>query len=208
MTAQFMKLFKVNPKFIREFGVYLWSFLFTFLVSFIFMLLIPLIMALFRKSKPVISLLFLSLGWFMVGLLPVIFFTQHSFSYYLPISLVGLLLFINSIFSHFIKISYAYNKTLTTLLIFILLVNWAYSTFITIDFNANVHWAPRRAKVSELLVGKAGQYYPLKDLNSHFIFVSSSSENKLSLNNQDAFRVLYNKPVVTIYRNVFGKIIL
>lgn len=208
MTAQFMKLFKVNPKFIREFGIYLWSFLFTFLVSLIFMIILPLLLIILKRGKSFIALFFFSLSWFMIGLLPVIFFIQHSFSYYLPISLVGLLLLINSVFSHFTKIIYNINKPVTLILVLVLLVNWAYSTFITIDFNSNVHWAPRRAAQSELLVGKAGQYYPPGKLNSNFIFVRPSSENRLSLNNQDAFRVLYNKPIVTIYRNVYGKISL
>ncbi len=208
MKAQFVSLFGINKLFIREFPWYFGVFFVTFIINIFLFYIFPVSIILVKKMKNYYSRILFGVFWFVIGLTPVLFFTQHSFSYYLPISLVGLLFISVSLLEILLAAISKVNTTYTLVLLIFLVLNWIIASMVTIEFNSKIHWAPRRAKASELLVGKAGQYYPFENLNSHFIFVSPSSENKLSLNNQDAFRVLYNRPVVTIYRNVYGKIIL
>ncbi|MBI3379793.1 hypothetical protein HY029_03510 [Candidatus Gottesmanbacteria bacterium] len=197
MKAQFITFFNINPQFIREFSWYFWPFIITFLTSIILMFLIPLFL-IFSKGYHLGKLLIYSSLWFITGLLPVIFFTQHSFSYYLPISIIGLLLLLSSMFKYLFDLIHKTSKELAFILIMILLINWSYCTYITIDFNAKIHWAPRRAELSKTLVTEIEKNYPrsLKKV----IPVSGSSENRLALNNQDALKVIYNdESIVTAY---------
>lgn len=208
MKAQFVSLFGVNKQFIREFPWYFGIFFVTFIINVLFFYIIPITLLIFKKRKQYYSRIMFGIIWFVIGLTPVLFFTQHSFSYYLPISLVGLLLLSTSLFGYLLAIISRLNKFFALILLVVLLSNWMLASMVTVEFNSKIHWVPRRAALSQFLVGKAMQFYPPEKLNSNFIFVRPSSENKLSLNNQDAYRVIYTKRIVTIYRNVFGKIIL
>ncbi len=208
MKAQFVSLFGVNKLFIRDFPLYYGIFIVTFIINILFFYIIPIIFLVFKKMQQLNPRIIFGIIWFVVGLIPVLFFTQHSFSYYLPISLVGLLFLSTLLLGNLLTIISRLNKFFALILLVVFLSNWILTSMVTVEFNSKIHWAPRRAALSESLVKKSMQYYPLEKLNSNFIFVSPSTENKLSLNNQDAFRVIYMRPEVTIYRNVQGKIIL
>lgn len=209
IKAQFVSLFGLNPQFINDFKGYFWLFTVTFFISIIAYVVIPFIFMIVKKDRRLINLLLFGISWFLIGLLPVIFFTQHSFSYYLPISLVGLLFFLTVSFKSFIDFLYSKNKPSTLLLIIIVLINWAISSVVTVDFNSKIHWAPRRAKLSKMLVDKALKLYPVGNVGSKYIFVRPSSEYKLALNNQDAFRVIYNNDdLITAYRYMIYRIVL
>lgn len=199
MKAQFVSLFKFNPQFVKEFTWYLGSFLTTFFISILLMFVIPVVLLISKAKWYFANLFIFSFSWFVIGLLPIIFFTKHSFSYYLPISLVGLLLFGVSTFGYLHEIIYKVSKPLAFILIFVLLANWTFSTFVTIDFNSKIHWAPRRAALSKVLVEEAKRKDPLPSKN--MVNVRNLSENKLALNDQDAFKVIYNSDhIMTIYR--------
>lgn len=209
IKAQFVSLLGLNQQFIKDFSEYFWLFTVTFFVSIFAYVIIPFIFMILKKDWKLINLLLFGISWFLIGLLPVIFFTQHSFSYYLPISLVGLLLFLTVSFKNFIDFIYSSNKLLTLIIVTIVLINWTLSSIVTIDFNSKIHWAPRRAKLSKMLVSKALKLYPVGNIDSDYIFVRPSSEYKLSLNNQDAFRVIYNNAdLITVYRYMIYRIVL
>ena len=208
MKAQFVSLFGINKQFIREFPWYFGIFFVTFVINVFFFYIIPVTLLILKKMKHFYPRIMFGIIWFVAGLTPVLFFTQHSFSYYLPISLVGLLLLSTSLFGYLFMTISRSNKFLAYILTVFLLSSWMITSIVSVEFNSKIHWVPRRASLSEIFVRKAIQLNPPEEIHSNFIFVRPSSENKLSLNNQDAFRVIYNKPVVTIYRNVFGKIIL
>ncbi len=208
MKAQFMNFWKINPVFIREFQDYFWVFAVTLGVSLFMFFLAPILLV-GSSWKNYLRLAVFSFLWFVVGLLPVLFFTQHTFSYYLPISLVGLIYFSVSSFRYLVDKVNRLNKVCALAVVIIFTLNWTVSALFAVDFNSKIHWAPRRAKVSHALVERAKQYYPADKLESNFIHVRPSSESKLSLNDQDAFRVIYdNDDIVTIYYPVWRKLIL
>lgn len=208
IKAQFVNLLSLNPQFVKDFNRYFWLFAVTFFINIIAYVVIPFIIMIAKKDRR-LNLFLFGISWFLIGLLPVIFFTQHSFSYYLPISLVGLLLSLTVNFKSFIDFLYSRNNLLALPLIIIVLINWTVTSVVTIDFNSKIHWAPRRAQLSKMLVDKALKLYPLGNLDSNYIFVRPSSEYKLSLNNQDAFRVIYNNDdLITAYRYMIYRIVL
>lgn len=209
MKAQFVNFWQINPIFIREFSGYFWIFIISFFVNIFLMFIIPLSLGILQKKLNFINLFIFSTVWFVAGLLPVLFFTKHSFSYYLPISLVGLLFLSSVLFRYLLGKIYIRNKILALIILLTFVTNWTISSAVTLDFNSKIHWAPRRAGISKTLIDKAKKLYPPAELKSDYIYVRPSSENKLSLNNQDAFKVIYNNDnLITIYRYVFRKIIL
>jgi len=198
MKAQLVNFFTINPQFIKDFGFYFRIFTATLFINLLLFYILPLIVTFKRKKKEAFNVFLFGILWFIIGLLPVIFFPRHAFSYYLPISLLGLLFSSIYLFNELFSVIYSRYKLFAYLLVFILLINWLVISTVTIDFNANVHWAPRRAKISLRLVEQAKKSYH-GELN---IYVPSSSENNLSLNNQDGLKVVFgNDDIVTIYGN-------
>jgi hypothetical protein len=198
MKAQFISFFKVNPVFITGFSFYFYIFIFTFLINILLFILIPILFICIKRNKFPLDFIILGSGWFIIGLLPVLFFSQHSFSYYLSIPLVGLLLLFVTLFFSFTEIIDTKFKYFSNIMIFIVSVNWLACTYFTLDFNSKVHWAPKRAKISRDLIVESR-----RSMINNEIFIPDSSENKLSLNNQDAINVVYGESIKTIY--TYGK---
>lgn len=199
MKAQFTNLLMVNPVFIKEFFGYFAAFIVTFAIDITLFYVLPLIFIVRKKSKELFKLAVFCGAWFIIGLLPVLFFTGHSFAYYLPISLVGLLFLSNSLFKYFLEMLDKHNRYMSLFVITILIVSWIISSVFTIDFNSKIHWAPRRAQLSELLVEQIKNDPTV--LQNKVAFVNNTSENKLALNNQDALKVIFNDGKI---RTVYG----
>ena len=92
MKAQFINFLKVNPLFIADFYNYYLVFVITLLLNLSVFFLLPYFFAALKKIKIPVSITVTGMLWFAAGLLPVIFFSDHVFSYYLPISLIGLIM--------------------------------------------------------------------------------------------------------------------
>ena len=138
------------------------------------------------------------LVWFLSAIIPVLFFPFHSFSYLLPIPLIGLLLTLTTIIIYLFR--NIQNKIIAKILVVFFTLNWLFGSFASIEFNKKVHWAPKRAKISKELVTRV--YREKVDIQSSGFTVSIpySPENMLSLNNQEAFQVIYNnKNLKTVY---------
>lgn len=195
-TEQMVHLFIFNSKFLKEFPNYVFVSLSTFFISILLFYVFPLVIIIYKKNKEFWRLAIFGITWFIIGLSPVLFFPAHKFSYYLPISLVGLLFISTYLFGEFVRIFYQRTRSFSSVLSVILLVNWLFVSATTIDFNTEIHWVSRRAKLSRGLVGKAKKSYK----GESFIYVLPSSENKLSLNDQDGLRVVFNnEDIVTVY---------
>jgi hypothetical protein len=74
---------------------------------------------------------------------------------------------------------------------------WLTSSYFSIQFNEKIHWAAKRGERAKTLI--------LNTLASHgdqngIYYVPPGDENKLSLNDQDALRViLKDDSVTTVY---------
>lgn len=152
----------------------------------------------FKKTKKsnLRLIIFAFLSYF-IALFPVLFFTQHKFPYYLTISQ----LFFVLIFVSFLKeiwVHFSHNNKKEIRYLSIVAIIWVFQSFLTIQFNTALHWAPRRADISSLHMRIAKERYPQSI--PKFIAVPDSSENKLALNNQDAFRIIFHSDFIeTIY---------
>lgn len=151
-----------------------------------------------RKPLKNISILFLGSLWFVTGLSPVILFPHHKFTYYLPISLVGFLIvsvfFCKEFFAWFIKKS----VLLANLGKVFLLLLWIITSYVTLSYNKHEHWAPRRSLISRSLIEKVLNNQ--KDfITDYTVKIPLSSENKLALNDQDAFKLILGHNYSTVY---------
>ena len=194
LKAQLVSFWKLNPLFIQNFPQLTRLIYVSLFISFCAFFLFPLF---YIKKTSIIErkkILF-GLGWFILGLLPVIFFSKHSFSYFLAIPAAGFYFTVGTLI--LIIISKA-KKIFSIILVAIIILNWLITSFTTIDFNKNVHFAPRRSKISQELVDRAKKNYPNQKQKS-IIYVPDSSENKLSLNYQDAFQVILGGSIEIVY---------
>lgn len=197
---QMVSYFKINQEFLRDFGgfVKIWFFI-TFIII-VFLILLPQLTKLWRFVKTKQFKIYIGdvfgLTWYLIGLIPLLLFSNHAFPYYLPIPLIGLLIFLVSQVDYLFKY---YLKILPIRLLFIsfFIIIWIYSSLTTVSFNQLVHWAPQRAKLAKDGLEKA--YLERELINKNQIFFISSSF-RLPLNGQDAIQFMFNNDNIrTIY---------
>jgi len=196
---QFIKFWQVNPKFIREFRNFYDAFRLSLVVNLFLLFVLPVILAVFKKIKINFPVNIFAIIWFVSGLLPVIFFPRHTFPYYLPLSFIGLLLF----FLPLLQQSVIYLSRKFNLIQFIiqlvLMINWLWSVSMLTEFNSLIHWAPRRGRLSAKLI-KTAKYRVTFPYQSFVFLANPDSETRLSLNDQDALRIIFQRDdLKTIY---------
>ncbi len=206
ITEQMVHLLVFNIKFLSDFYYFVVMSLLTLFVSIYFFYILPITMHIRNKNIESIKIVFFGLCWFIIGILPVIFFSAHKFSYYLPISMIGFLLVSVSLFQYLLKNIFTNNKILTYILVISMACNWIIISKTTIDFNLYTHWAPRRAEFSKIITEKAIKYYPPGNPEYPNIYIKPDSEAILTLNNQDAFKVIFqDEKITTVYGNMIKK---
>lgn len=201
LTEQMAKIFIFNDKITSLYSYYALLTLITFVVICLLFYIFPLIVIIStRKLKLFLSVIFFGVSWFVSGLLPVLLFSDHKFSYYLPISLVGLLIVSLCLFSYLVKVIHQSSKLLAHILLGVLVITWLWVTYSTIDLNTKIHWAPRRAFLARTLINNVKEQTTKQQSLVDRIYIPYSSENKFALNDQDGLKVVLGREdIVTIY---------
>ncbi len=203
---QFTSFILLNGQFLKDFGFYIVLLsinLLVFVCGFTLIFIRIIFESGFFPLKKTTKILIFGLGWFIISLLPVLFYSQHAFSYYLPIPLFGFILcFISAIDT--LKISSKSRKVYKlTLIIFVLY--WLYTSWQTIHFDLLTHWAPRRSLLSKELLTNIKSKYNTLPQNSIFEISTNRSEEeeiKWALGDQNALHVIYaDTSIQTLYRN-------
>lgn len=204
IKAQFVSFFKINPLFRVEFADYLRVFISTLIINAAIVLLSLFIIFRVKKINDLLKLFSFAISWYIISLIPVLFFPNHSFSYYLSIPLVGLLIIFSQMLISLHKFFIGKFKKIYILLLILTVFSWYWASKTTVEFNSLIHFAPRRSKIARDLIEK-GKKLKLPDNRSVIIYVSPSSENKLALNDQDALEVLYGREdITTAYYHVIS----
>src|SRR3989344_801273 len=198
IQGQYYKFGLLNPQFVREFALYVIIFVLSTFVN-LFLSFFSVSQLFKNKNSAFIRLFWFGIIWYLIGLIPIIFFRFHAFSYYLIISTVGLLLSFSCAFEIFVSHLTKKNNRPTLVFTAILLISAGVSSIFLVAFNSKIHWAPRRARIAERLIVRA-KTYPF-DGNKEVIFaVKPDSENKHALNNQDALQFIFKREdIVTSY---------
>lgn len=88
---------------------------------------------------------------------------------------------------------------LSYLLLGVLMISWIASSIANTQFNQEIHWAPRRAKISKKLILEIQEKYPTVPKNA-VIVITKSDENVWALGDQNALQVIYqDTSIQTLY---------
>lgn len=128
--------------------------------------------------------------WFLLTLLPVLFFSGHSFAYYVPIPLWGILFMSLISLKSWYKFA-ADNSRVPIISLILLFIVWYAASFQNVKFTTHVHWAPRRANLSRNLINLVTSRYPQLPENA-VIVLPKSDENMLALAGDHALQVIYH----------------
>lgn len=188
MKAQFINFYTVNPEFIRDFPRYYLVFIISLMINIVLLYIIPLFSRKFVFYKRNLSIFAFTFLWFFIGLMPVLLFPKHSFAYYLPISLTGLLILSSQLLYYLLSSIRNKFQLAAYPIILIILFSWYYASAVGVDFNTLIHWAPRRAKIAEKLIAEVKARQDNNEEN--VLYLRNLPEFKLALNNQDAMIVI------------------
>ncbi len=186
---------KIDPRFIlwyrREAQI-------MFSASFLFLIILAL--GILRSSKKEKSKELFFLLWFLVGLLPVIFWPWHKFSYYLTVPLLGLIGF-------FVVLLKNLPRVLMFVGVFLLLV----ISLTTISLSWDTYWVITRAKIAENLVNDLKQEYPELPRGASLYFENdpdypliigfgnSSTQAYYTLSGENGPQVIYDDLSLKVY---------
>jgi hypothetical protein len=199
ISDQFVKFFTLNPVFWAGFKTYVLAYLAITIIWFGLFLLLPLLLLAYRKQlKTVVPLSVFAIVFTIITLSPVLIFSHHAFSYYLPVPLVGIILLSLLLFQKALAKS---SKTLKAGLLCLVITAWYFAAYQNIQLNLLVHWAPQRALKAQAIKTKITAAYPRLNDNAS-VFVGGGDEMKWALGDQNALWVLYhNTTIKTVYTN-------
>lgn len=175
-------------------------------ITFPFFMLTILISAqIIKNFKKNINLYAFGFLWFLIGLLPVLFITNHSYPVYLSFAGLG--------FLYILLTSAKKSKVGLALLVFI----WTIVSVTNLQFTRITHWITNEQSVSRAYVdwAKSKAHNPpaysvflFKSANikfaqeNHFVLVETEETLKLSLGDQNAIQAIYNDPTLkSLYEN-------
>ena len=199
INGQFVSFWKLNPQFVVNFHTYFTILVVATFVFLLFMIGFPIFLRF--KKRSTVSTPQLSIWgsiWFIITLSPVLYFAKHYFSYYLPIPLFGLILFSLAFFTQ--ATDNLISKRLRNGILFLVLAFWYIAAFSTVRTDIDIHWAPRRAKISKALSVQIKKFFPQLPPNA-LVLLANSDETKWALGEENALKVLYDPSIHTYYGN-------
>lgn len=203
IARQMIGAFKINPQFLKDFqefaNIWLWQTLIVFCTTIIIPLITRFKVVFHNHKIKLKNNEVFSIAWFLIALCPLLLFASHTFPYYLPVPLFGLLLFFITQLQFLFEKS-LFIKKIKYFYLFLIVFFWFLGSLTTISFNQLIHWAPQRALLSQKLINKTKN---LLNKGDRAIIVIEDDQYRIPLNNQDAIQFLYGEQVEVIY----GKII-
>lgn len=175
----------IQPKFLVNFMPHLLIWLGSF---------ISLVIAMLLKIKPVFKsspLVWLSLGWFMIGISLFLILPLHQYPNYVIAGLPGMTLMLSLVlvkFNRFFRI--------------VFLVFWLASSFVTLRTTELTHWTVQEAQRVDRTLAQAKRQYPTLPAGSVLV-IKSDYQIKQALFDQLGFRYFYQNHNLTTYYGDF-----
>lgn len=189
--------FFINPDFIKNFHIYLIKWISTTAITILVLVVIPVLLKIkkFIKKKSIkgekISIFAILIYFFGLG--PLVFFGNHVYPYYLPVALIGFILFLSQQFEFLVRHLNIAKNAQIILLIFVL-ISWVWASITTIHFNSLIHWAPNRAKLSRKAITYLSKF-PIDNVWE----VYADVDYKLPLMDQHGIKAFFAKNIKTTY---------
>lgn len=194
VSNQFISFFAFNEEFTKSFvsSISWWT---VNIISIIVFAISSLYIEFRNQVRHMPRIMILGILWFMIALSPLLIFREHAYSYYLPIPLVGILIFFASSLNMWLE-KFPKQKKMLVFLTLGMLFIFINSSRHTINFNKDVHWAPRRAVIAKKVIQKMQNLY--QDLpRDALISVKGNDEYKWALGDQHALQVIYKSDLIT-----------
>jgi hypothetical protein len=153
-----------------------------------------------KRNKLTLNILRLPLfgmSWFLISLLPVLFFPHHSNAYYLAIPFFGIIL------GGFSLVKQVLHSKQMNLILFGFVTLWYVGTLMSTNFYLVYHWVPRRATIARELIQTIKSKYPSLPHEAIVVIpdIGDKTNNHLwALGDQEALQVVYaDKTIRTLY---------
>jgi hypothetical protein len=162
---QLISFFRINPKFINDFyevNKKVWNLLWA---NLLLVYATPFVLLLIKQLKKKTKMWFpgkislFGLIWFLIALLPVMFFPLHQYPYFLTLASIGWFMFFLSPLAWLIKNYLSKSRTLY-LYIFLIGGIWFYSSLVNFRFTQSIHWIKDRQAISQSYLGKIREQFP------------------------------------------------
>ncbi len=207
-------LIKIDPRLMQYWGNYFKIILPAFFIS-LGILLYMTFKLLYRNIKLFIDpKLLMLIGWYIAGLIPVIFLPFHKSGHYLTVVLPafwGIIGFVVSQYLNLLK-KYITARILIVFLTTLLLILSSTSAIL----GKNFYWAAQRGKLAEKLINMVKSQYPSvpkgsiiyfqNDPNYPFVaedWGGASKQAYYALNGKDALQLLYNdNSLIVLYEDI------
>lgn len=202
-SNQFVNFYSLNPIFIRYHKNFVWLF---GIATGVYSALIFFLAVRISQKKLWTGSLWRHVGLgsaiFVSALMPVIFFSQHAFAYYLPIPLFGFLIISLAIIQTWIINSH-FSIMVEGIIVAGLMILWFASSWMNLQFNLVYHWAPRRAKIAKNLITQIKQKFPKLPTGAILVIPLNSDKsenNRWALGDMNALQILDSDPkIITVY---------
>ncbi|TSC88968.1 MAG: Uncharacterized protein G01um10145_677 [Microgenomates group bacterium Gr01-1014_5] len=205
---------KLNPSLMRYWGDY-YKIIFSAFFVALFGLLYATSSLFFKKRQILLNKkVFLLIIWFVAGLLPVAVLPWHKSTYYLYPVLAAF-----SILVSYLVFKFAENtKNLPARVMVAFLVAALFILNTTsVTLGDSTYWAATRGRLAEKLIGQISAQYPTlpkgavfyikNDPNYPFVakdWGGTSKQASIILNREDALRLYYQDPTITVYYEDMG----
>jgi len=199
--SQMVSFFRINPKFIANFfevNKRVWTLLVINLTLIYFLPWLKLINTLKKKKlniNRVFRLSFFGLGWFLISLLPIIFFPLHQYPYFLTLAGVGWLVFLLTPLGLLIN-NYQGKKKVIYGYVILVALSWYTASIINFKFTNSIHWIKSRQEVSKAFLESIKEQFPNPEPGTTIILPGAKKILKHALMNDSSMFVLYeNTPI-------------
>lgn len=151
----------------------------------------PLYKALRGKLKLNFNIIFLSVAWFSLGILPVIFLPNHNFLYYLTLPSIGI----------YLLLSYFLVKQGKNIFIAIVIIIWFSTSASVVKFYYNNSWMLEAQKFAKEFIVNLNSQTANFPKNSIFLYSIADKRHLQAISPDNAFRLVYTDSSYKIYYN-------
>lgn len=150
-------------------------------------------------DKLLLKLLVVASLFMLIGLLPVLLLSNHSYPYYLLTPSLGFFVLIAGITKK-ATLKFSFEKT------FILgtfILSWFLTSFLSLGFTRKTHWITGEQALSKTVVQEVTKKYPMLPTGSKIVIYPSTEQVTQSLMNQIALQVIYNdNSLITEFKDI------
>lgn len=152
---------------------------------------VPIYLGLKKNKSLNIKLIVFFFSWFILGILPVLFLPNHTFTMYLTLSSIG----IYALLAYFLVFAKSRGLIIASFLI------WVLSSLSTLNFYYLNFWMIEAQKTSLNVTSGLKLKFPALPKNSAVFYFQPYTWQVQALSNMESIKAIYNDPSLQIFYN-------